>query len=512
MRALTTVLALSLAIPGAVSGFSGNGRALYREAQIYLSPSSARGGQGESIRSMGIIDRLEKAAGLLKGAQGQATSPREEEALGKLLGRAYNQMGVEYHKQKDFSNAIWAEEQAIEYRGDTSAVFQMNLGAMYSDSGDYYNAARALERARELGGPPQFKDRIINNLVGAYIRDGQTRDPGSYQLATRVLEDELYNRGEDFNLLVMLGRTYRLEGEPQRALEAWDRARALKAFDPGMRKAYVGLQSSIAVKRDFVTTEARHFKIEFNDQTHGHLADKFLEMFEEAYDEVGLKFDAQWEGMEQVTISVYASTEFQSAVQIAWAGGVHQANRISLKVNPSWSDPIYRNLIFHEYAHHIVDFKAGGKSLPAWVQEGLAMHQEPKLAAKGFYKALGNAAVRNTLLPLSDLNGSFSRLPAEKVMLAYGQSYDFVRFLLGSNPVSSFVRLLTLRGQGVPISQAFEQSFSMSLADAEEAWRAWLGDRIAKSRARRVRQRTERQSAGQQRDGDEPTTRDIRQR
>ncbi|MBI2944972.1 MAG: hypothetical protein HYY25_12285 [Candidatus Wallbacteria bacterium] len=469
-------LAAALLVPAAVLAFSGDGAKLFQQAKEELRTAArAKGGMQEDGDA---VDHYERAADLLKDALAQATSPRETQTVKRALVSAYNDMAIELHSRRELARAVESARSAIEHSDDGSAVLESNIGTMYFEAGDYYNAAASWERAKELAGNAPLKESISRNLITAYIKDGQSRDRGSLGLAVREIEDILTGSPEDKEMLLLLGRTHQLEGESAKALDAWERARRLGGLPEDAERAYQQLKAAVAVKRGFSREESRHFNIDFNDRSHASLAGRLLAYFDEAHEELTRMLGLSTGDVNKVTITVYTNRQFDRAVRIAWAGGIQQANRVDLRVNPKWNDKDYEDTVRHEYCHYLVALKSLNKHVPAWLQEGFAMHQERALDRSFWHTRLMRGRAKGLFMPLSELENSFSSLPSEKVSLAYAQSHDFIGYLLERSGVNAIAKLLDAIGEGSKLEGSFESCFAISLADSERAWLATVDERL----------------------------------
>ena len=68
---------------------------------------------------------------------------------------------------------------------------------------------------------------------------------------------------------------------------------------------------------------------------------------------------------------------------------------------------------------------------------------------------------------LRELEGSFTRLPPERVHVAYAQSYLAVRELVAQSGARSIHELLSALGQGRSLDDAFQSVYSRSLVGFE---------------------------------------------
>jgi hypothetical protein len=131
----------------------------------------------------------------------------------------------------------------------------------------------------------------------------------------------------------------------------------------------------------------------------------------------------------------------------------------------------------HEYSHAVFSALSGG-FIPGWLDEGLAQWIEGE----------ENPALRNSLrsylmtgapVPLSLLQGGFTKLAPRMVPAAYAQSLIAVQALLkayGIDRISDYLRLLR---EQVSKEEAFVTAFGISEGDFElrldETLRSWAG-------------------------------------
>jgi hypothetical protein len=134
----------------------------------------------------------------------------------------------------------------------------------------------------------------------------------------------------------------------------------------------------------------------------------------------------------------------------------------------------------HEYSHAVFASLSGG-AIPGWLDEGLAQWLEGD----------ENPALRRTLksylrssepVPMSLLQGGFTKLPQKMVPAAYAQSLLAVQALLKAYGVESISSYLALLKRNVSSGTAFEAAFKISEEEFElrlgDALRVWSGRRI----------------------------------
>lgn len=120
----------------------------------------------------------------------------------------------------------------------------------------------------------------------------------------------------------------------------------------------------------------------------------------------------------------------------------------------AYGDEVFRatDIFTHELAHIAVHIAAGGKSLPRWFSEGLAMF----FADEGLIsrlETLMRAQAFGGLIRLNELDDAFLT-PPPRVHLAYAEAMFFVRFLSKELGSQGLKQVLSLVREGKPFAMA----------------------------------------------------------
>ncbi|MBS2013251.1 MAG: hypothetical protein JST00_10210 [Deltaproteobacteria bacterium] len=136
-------------------------------------------------------------------------------------------------------------------------------------------------------------------------------------------------------------------------------------------------------------------------------------------------------------------------------------------------DQVFR----HELMHLALEDAVGGRHVPAWFNEGLAVlfADENGLDRQ---RALFNATISGTLLPLSDLDRGFPSNHFD-VNIAYAESVDFVAFLRKKSDDLRFARMITRVREGQPFERAIAAAYGSDLRKLEFQWRGDLERRFS---------------------------------
>ena len=133
-----------------------------------------------------------------------------------------------------------------------------------------------------------------------------------------------------------------------------------------------------------------------------------------------------------------------------------------------------KGAIAHELAHLVVHqaiYSGYGTQLPTWLDEGLAMHAQGKLASD-MQHVLDMAIEQNLLFSVKSLSGSFP-VQTEAAYLAYAQSYSLIQFLLEEEQGgrARMMELLNAFKQGSGYVEALQQVYGLGVDQLDELWR-----------------------------------------
>jgi len=154
-----------------------------------------------------------------------------------------------------------------------------------------------------------------------------------------------------------------------------------------------------------------------------------------------------------------------------WSNGLAApfSNVIVLK-SPSWlpHENDSRAIIVHELTHLFVNKAAGGKPVPRWLNEGLAIYYSGEKAyASG--SQVSKALLTGSLIALSEIDDVLE-FHQEKAQLAYQQSYLAVVYLIDRYQRASVLRILSEISSGKSSNDAFLAAIGMDLWDFEDDW------------------------------------------
>ena len=153
---------------------------------------------------------------------------------------------------------------------------------------------------------------------------------------------------------------------------------------------------------------------------------------------------------------LYTREQFNSVTKLAaWSVAAYDG-RIRVPLGAVQKPEELDRVVSHEFVHALIA-KVGGRTVPAWLNEGLASVLEPA-GSEDVEAMLAGAGAPTALTKLHRSFVDFSRRDAE---IAYASSARAVRRLIEERGAPALVALLQDLARGEPFAQAFQQRTSM---------------------------------------------------
>jgi hypothetical protein len=158
---------------------------------------------------------------------------------------------------------------------------------------------------------------------------------------------------------------------------------------------------------------------------------------------------------------LYTREQFGAITKLAgWSVAAYDGRiRVPLDGTPVSTADLDR-LLSHEFVHAVVAMLSG-RTVPAWLNEGLATALEPQ-------QPEAETATRPSapaLPALTTLHRSFVELPTRDAEVAYSFAAQAVRRLIDRRGVSAVVALLEDLGRGTPFDRAFHERIAIPYED-----------------------------------------------
>jgi tetratricopeptide (TPR) repeat protein len=214
-----------------------------------------------------------------------------------------------------------------------------------------------------------------------------------------------------------------------------------------------------ALQSRFQTIRTPHFTALFEAAADEPLAHAVIDRLEVAYARIGRTLGVY--PPQPITVVLYTREQFDGITRLgAWSAAAYDGRiRVPLAGALEQADELDR-LLSHEFVHAVVA-RLGGRTVPAWVNEGLATALEPAGTRDVEAKLTSNAARP----ALSKLHRSFASLSTRDAEIAYASAARAVRRLIEQRGAPALVALLEDLGRGAPFDRAFHERLAMRYED-----------------------------------------------
>jgi tetratricopeptide (TPR) repeat protein len=243
---------------------------------------------------------------------------------------------------------------------------------------------------------------------------------------------------------------------------------AIAVYEAASRRSRMGqaLQSQLdqwrrelALQSRFREVRTEHFAALFEADEHEPLARRVVDRLEAAYSRIGNTLGVY--PSRRITAVLYTREQYSGITRLGtWSAAAYDG-RIRVPLSDTLTQPEELDRVLsHELVHALVTM-VGGRTVPAWMSEGLAAVLEP--AGSDYLEAVLSRTEERPRL--SKLHGSFAGFSAREADVAYGSAARAVRTLIKQHGVTAVVALLEDLGRGAPFSQAFQNRLGIPYAE-----------------------------------------------
>ena len=329
-------------------------------------------------------------------------------------------------------------------------------------------AATAIYQAR-AGGTRQIEP-ILARLQELPTSDGHVRAPLAQLLGTVALVSAREGQPERSRqqaraALALEERTpeaYLALGEYQfqdndltGALDTWEHGLRLSPDSEALARRLERGRAEAERLGGLCRESSTHFVAAFDCGAGSRAARACLDILEDAYRSVGQLFEIFPDG--PIPVVVYPDRSFDKEGHASWSAAVYDGK---IRLPAAGADPhslAFRGTLFHEYAHALLHRATAGKSIPTWLNEGLA-----EVAR---YRAdVGPAAlclVDSHSFRLRSLEGSFQGLNQHAAFYAYLESRHAVERVIDRFGERGVRAVLSEVSRGSPFALAFERALGV---------------------------------------------------
>jgi hypothetical protein len=333
-----------------------------------------------------------------------------------------------------------------------------SAASLLVSQGDLASARTNLEEAVKLDPRNAI---LLSNLGTVEFR------LGDYQKAEDLLQSSLaIDRKRQWTYL-LLGETLYREEKITQAISAWKEGLQLgpnEAITSRLEQA----QREAGVHDGLSPERSAHFILRYDSKTSfSHLGQQILDALEEQYRHLSSELSSQ--APATVAVILYPDRSYFDVTRApGWAGGTYDG-KIRIPVKGLWGiTSQLKSVLAHELTHCFMA-ALPGRGTPVWFLEGVAQVQEGRTGAED-RKVLAQMQKENRLIPLENLRGSFTGLPAGAASIAYAESLSAVEYLTTRFGRSAVRSLLDLLAQNYNFETAFSTAFQHPLPEFESSW------------------------------------------
>jgi tetratricopeptide (TPR) repeat protein len=332
-----------------------------------------------------------------------------------------------------------ASPSAAQLRAPNEAVRQ---GTEALNNGDVDRAAAIFGDAlRRDPGDPQL-------LLGAGVVAAlQGRDSDAIPLLKRSLKIE----PRLAPAAALLGELLYRQGDLDEAIKLYDDA--LSGMPPdvaaAMRRRLQQWRQEAALPQNHTAVKDDRFTVKFDGPVQEMLATRAIRILGAAFWNIGKTFGAYPSA--SINVTLYTTQQFHDITGAPeWAGGGFDG-QIRIPVAGAVQNLAeFDRILTHELVHAMLKQLAATSNVPAWLNEGLAMHFD----GHDTVQSERRLAAMRLFVPLSALRTGFARLNDAQAALAYEESAFATRVLLDRIGDSAVPILLQDLGTGQSVEEA----------------------------------------------------------
>lgn len=256
-----------------------------------------------------------------------------------------------------------------------------------------------------------------------------------------------------------LGDLHYRAGRLDEAISIYETARQRSPGARELQEPLVGWRREQELQSRFHKVRTEHFTALFEAATDRPFAREVVDRLEVAYQRIGHTLGVY--PSQPIIVVLYTREQFGDITRLAaWSVAAYDGRiRVPLGGALEQRDELDR-VLSHEFVHAVVAL-VGGRTVPAWVNEGLATMLEPA----GLQDAEATLARTDVRPGLATLHRSFVGLSTRDAEIAYASAARAVRRLIAQRGAPAVVALLEDLGRGAPFASAFHQRIAMRYED-----------------------------------------------
>lgn len=323
-------------------------------------------------------------------------------------------------------------------------------GTAAIESGRFGDALEAFSKATEVR--PRDASLCFGAGVAAFMLAQDDVAQARFECALALNPDFL-------EAALWLADLHHRAGRLADAISIYEDIRERSAWTGTLQRKLDEWRKEQELQRRFREAHSKHFIASFERADDEPLARDVMARLEAAYQRIGQALGAY--PSRPITVVLYTRDQFDEVTGLAaWSAAAYDG-RIRLPIGGALEMPEERDRVLsHEFAHAMIAM-VGGRTVPAWMSEGLATALEPAAIPDNDARVVAGRVP----LGLSELERGFIRLSSSDAEAAYVSSARAVRVLIERRGLASLVALLHDLARGTPFARAFAQRLAMRYED-----------------------------------------------
>ena len=311
---------------------------------------------------------------------------------------------------------------------------------------------------------------LAGNLGRVLLSRAAAEDRGSAdgrQRARAYLEEVVKIDAKNADAQAYLGELLFADDDPKGAAEHLRAAAALRPTDTALAARLLDVEKKASVEGAFRDNKHNHFVARFEGYAQERLAWTALDLLEQAYFSIGAKLNVY--PKDPITVVIYTGDQYKQVVNVPdWTAGSFDGKIRIREGSLLAAQGELERMLRHEYTHAVL--ATLHTELPAWVNEGLAMH---------FEGADGDAATRSCarakadgkLLRFDQVQSTFVGIQdPDAAQVAYAMATSLVSSLVDRRGEYALQTLASRLQTGESFENAFQATYAVDVRHHYDSW------------------------------------------
>ncbi|MGH9424836.1 MAG: tetratricopeptide repeat protein, partial [Terriglobia bacterium] len=283
-------------------------------------------------------------------------------------------------------------------------------------------------------------DNLQANLTLAWLLIQR----GQHSQAENVLLKSRVQNSHSAELQYLLGTVYYHQDRNALAVRELQQSLDLR-YRPEVESLLKKIQHENLAENEFKQANSLHFVVRYEGiESNRALGQGILASLEQSFRE--LESQLNYSPRDSIAVVLYPDEVFQDVTKMpGWVGALNDGKiRFPIK-GLSFVDDTVRGILKHELTHSFIRLKTAG-NCPLWLNEGLAQQLSGD-SIRSFVPIAKQAIIQKRFPALSQLEGPFVGMEADRAAWAYQESLLATEFLLKSYGLGDVQKLLENTGR-----------------------------------------------------------------